>query len=312
MTDVLIIARSARALAASAHRAGYNVHAMDCFADEDTRSIAKSVYQLQYSCDGFVVEELRQQIEDVLSRHPDVVLVVGSGFEKDPALLEKLSEFVPVLSNRKSTVVSLKDPVSLCDILDSESIKHPEISLTRPDDTSQWLVKKVAGIGGAHVQWLTQDCTDIAADCYYQKYISGLVSSVVFLANGSDAKIVGLNQQLQSAQFTDMPFLFQGAVSVNDSDEQHKQQIEDVINKITNRAGLVGLCGLDYVLNDAGEIYVLEINPRPPSTFELHEQEGALFAEHLPILMDGRLITSAITTINIEAMQSIMRHKKFE
>jgi uncharacterized protein len=281
MTDVLIIARSGRALAASAKRAGYDVHVMDCFIDEDTSSLSESVHQLQYQCDGFAAEPVLAQTREIVSNYPEIKIVVGSGFEVNPELLDALSKLAPVVSNSKSTIVSLKDPISLREILDRNSIRSPEVSLTQPVDSNKWLVKKIAGIGGAHVQWLAQEFTVIAADCYYQKYVPGIVSSVVFLAKGTHAEIVGLNQQSQSAQFTDMPFLFQGAVSLNVIDEQHKQRIEDIINKITKQTGLIGLCGIDYIIDAAGEIVVLEVNPRPPSTFELHEHGFALFDAHL-------------------------------
>ena len=289
MTDYLIIARSGRALAVSAKRAGYNVHVIDCFADEDTKSFSESVHQLQYHCDGFAEKQLLEQSREVISRHPNIKVVIGTGFETIPDLLEKLSEFVPVLSNSKNTVVRLKEPVSFCEILNRNAIKHPDISLSRPIDSKKWLIKKVAGIGGGHVHWLEQACSESESDCYYQEYISGVVSSVVFLANGSHANIVGFNQQLQSDQFADMPFLYQGAVSVNVTSDNHKHVIEEIIKKITEKTGLTGLCGLDYIVDDTGDIYVLEVNPRPPSTFELHESEQSLFAAHLACF-DGRLV----------------------
>jgi uncharacterized protein len=289
MSDYLIIARSARALAASAKRAGYNVHVIDCFADEDTKSLSESVHQLQYHCEGFALDSLLGHTRDIVSHHPGVKIVVGSGFETNPDLIDELSDIVPVLSNSKNTIVSLKDPVSFSEILDRASIKYPEISLTRPIDSKKWLIKRVAGIGGGHVQWLEYNSSDKGSNFYYQQYVSGIVSSVVFLANGTHAKIVGFNQQIQSSQFFEMPFLFQGAVRVDDTIEHHKHDIDEIINAITEETGLTGLCGLDYIVDDTGDIYVLEVNPRPPSTFELHESGQSLFNAHLTCF-DGRLI----------------------
>ena len=289
MTDYLIIACSGRALAAAAQRAGYNVHVIDCFADEDTRSFSGSVHQLQYGCDGFAEEQLLVHVRKVISRHANVIVVVGSGFEANPELLDKLSELASVLSNSKNTVVSLKDPVRFCEVLSQNAIRHPDISLSRPKDSKKWLIKKVAGIGGGHVNWLDHACSESGSDYYYQQYIPGAVSSVVFLANGIHANIVGFNRQLQTDQFADLPFLYQGAISVNVTIDQHKHVIEEMINKITEKTGLTGLCGLDYIVDDAGDIYVLEVNPRPPSTFELHGSEQSLFAAHLACF-DGRLL----------------------
>lgn len=280
MTDFFIVARSGRALATSAYQAGYKVHVLDCFADEDTKTVSKTTHQLQYHCEGFDKTELMEQVKGLVSCYPKAMLVVGTGFEKKPELLESLAEIIPVLSNDKSTIQSLKDPVALYDLLRRASIIVPEISLTRPSDSDGWLLKEIAGIGGGHVKWLSQINSSSGSD-YYQKYISGNVSSAVFLARETHAILVGINEQLQSERFKEMPFLFKGAVKLNSIDEQHRQNVIEIINKITKQTGLKGLCGVDYIIADSGEIVVLEVNPRPPSSFELHEQQCNLFDAHL-------------------------------
>ncbi len=280
MTDFLIIARSGRALAASAKRAGYNVCVMDCFADADTIALSESTLQLAYKCSGFVAESLLTQTRAIVARHPGIKIVVGTGFEVNTGLLDALRDLAPVLSNSNNTIATLKDPISLCAVLGRAAVRYPTTSLTRPTDATGWLVKKAGGIGGAHVRWLSQ-VGNVAADCYYQKYISGIVASAVFLARGPHAEIVGFNRQLQTDQFTDMPFLFQGAVRLNTVAEQHRQDMQAIIDKITQQVSLTGLCGIDYIIDETGEIVVLELNPRPPSTFVLHEQAGSLFEAHL-------------------------------
>ena len=289
MTEVLIVARSGRALATSAYQAGYKVHVMDCFTDEDTKTVSKSTHQLQSHYEGFDKTELIEQVKALVSCYPEAVLVVGTGFEKTPELLDSLAEIIPVLSNKERTIHDLKDPVSLYELLSCASINAPEISLTHPIDPVGWLVKRIAGVGGGHVQWLSQLKFDIGTDCYYQKYIPGLVLSAVFLARETHAILVGINEQLPTDQFNDMPFLYKGVVKLNSIEEQHRQNVIEIINKITKKTGLKGLCGVDYVVAESGEIMVLEINPRPPSSFELYEQQGALFEAHLACF-EGREI----------------------
>ncbi len=289
MTDFLIIARSGRALAVSAHRAGYRVHVMDNFADEDTKAVSNTTHQLSYHCDGFDKTELISQVKELISYCPKVRVVVGSGFEKTPELLDSIAEFVPVLSNDKSTIHSLKDPVSLCDILRHASINAPEISLTQPTEPEAWLSKKVAGIGGAHVQWVSQLKPEVASDFYYQKHIPGIVSSAVFLAMETHAILVGINEQLQTEQFNEMPFLYKGVVSLKSVDEHYRKNVIEIINKITIQTGLIGLCGIDFIVDETGKIVVLEINPRPPSSLEVYDQELNLFDAHLACF-EGREI----------------------
>jgi uncharacterized protein len=281
MIDYLIIARSGRALAASAKRAGYKVSVADYFADEDTRSCSESVHQLQYHCDGFTKETLLRHIEEIVSSNPNVKLVTGSGFESTPNLLNTLHEVIPVLSSSRESIVALKDPVSFFKMLDKNSIGHPEVLFSKPITSKKYLIKRIGGIGGGHVNWSNQVELYDDSSSYYQEFVPGKVLSVVFLADGLQAGIVGFNQQLLSEQFEEMPFLYQGAITINEHSERHKENIQKIINKVTNETKLRGLCGLDYIVDEFDNIFVLEVNPRPPATFELHEGKQSLFDAHL-------------------------------
>lgn len=286
MTDFLIVARSGRALATSAYHAGYKVHVIDCFADIDTKAVSYSTHQLRCQREGFNKTELIEQVKALVSCYPEVMLVVGAGFEKTPALLDDLAEITSVLSNEKSIVHNLKDPIVFSAMLKSASIKAPEISLIRPDSSDGWLLKEIAATGGSHVKWLSK--INLNTDpCYYQKHIPGITFSAVFLARETHAILVGINEQLRSEQFNEMPFLYKGVVKLNAVEEEHSRSIIEIINKITKKTGLKGLCGVDYVVTKSGEIVVLEVNPRPPSSFELHEQQCTLFDAHLACF-DGR------------------------
>ena len=280
MKDILIVARSGRALATSAYEAGYTVHVLDFFADEDTKSFAKTTHQLQPHPEGFDKIELMQQVKKLVSCYPKAVLVVGTGFEKTPELLENLVEIIPVFSNDKKTVHNLKDPVYLYNMLRFASIKTPEISFECPINSDGWLLKEIAGTGGGHVKWLSQ-INPSSCSGYYQEHISGSILSAVFLANCTHAILVGISEQLQSKQFNSMPFLLGGVVRQSSDYQQQRQSIIEIINKITKQTGLKGLCGIDYIVTNSGLIFVLEVNPRPPSSFELYEKQSILFDAHL-------------------------------
>jgi uncharacterized protein len=303
VVDYLIIARSGRALAASAKRAGYKVSVADYFADEDTRSFSESVCRLQYHCDGFVAEELLIHIQDVITSNPKLKLVIGSGFESTPELLDSLAELAPVFANSRESIIALKEPVSFFEMLDRNSIQHPDVLFSKPIDSKDYLIKRIAGIGGGHVNWCDQVDSEQGSTCYFQKFIHGIASSVVFLANGLQTSIVGFNQQLQSSEFADMPFLYQGAVTTDNEAFENRDVIERIINKITEETGLKGLCGLDYIIDECGQIIVLEVNPRPPATFELHEVEHSLFDAHLACF-DGLLINDERKDDNAKKIRS--------
>ncbi len=289
MTNYVVIARSGRSLAASAHRAAYRVHVVDSFADEDTKLVSDSTHQVDFLDDDFAGSALLKKVRELVSCLSEVVLVTGAGFEKRTELLDRLADIAPVFSNSKSVIDALKDPVNFYKLLTDACISTPEISSSRPMAIENWLIKRPAATGGAYVQWAANIETDPASDSYYQKYISGTVSSAVFLAKKTHANIVGYNEQLQSDKFTEMPFLYKGAITKPTIENKHKQRIDKIVNEITMRTGLLGLCGIDYVVADSGEIFVLEINPRPPASFELHEQQVSLFELHIGCF-EGRKI----------------------
>jgi predicted ATP-grasp superfamily ATP-dependent carboligase len=106
----LIAASSGRALAASAHRAGLPVHVVDLFADRDTRRYAHTARVAGTLRDGFDPAWLVERIGQLRQSQNLEGLVVGSGFEDRPELLELLSEHCRLLGNPASTVRLVKDP----------------------------------------------------------------------------------------------------------------------------------------------------------------------------------------------------------
>jgi len=279
--EYLIIANSARALAESAVQTGYKVIVADYFADDDTKSISDSVHQLQYSDEGFNAEELISFVNEIIARHPDIKLVIGSGFESNTELVERLDQMLTVFANTKETIALLKKPVSFFSVLDKYSIQYPEVSLSRPKASEAYLIKGVASIGGRNVNWADKSNQELKSEHYYQQYIPGNVMSAVFLANGHNANVIGFNRQLQLNQFEKSPFLYQGAISRDRKTVLERKEIESIVNNITKESGLKGLCGIDYILDKENKVYVLEVNPRPPGTFELHKGRQSMFDAHL-------------------------------
>ena len=161
---------------------------------------------------------------------------------------------------------------------------YPFTSLCKTDfkDHAIFLIKEIAGMGGGHVVF-ESDINDkllSGSEYYYQEYIKGIVYSAVFLANGKEAKLIGINQHLKPSQISSKPFLYEGAITTN-LQKDKKEEIDSIINKLTKITKLFGLCGLDFIIDESNNIYVIDVNPRPPSTFELHENEYSLFAAHI-------------------------------
>lgn len=287
MYEYIIISVSARALAESASKAGYNISVIDSFSDKDTQLVSNDVHKVSYNSDGFNETELLSTIKNILVTSPNAVLLLGTGFESTPDLIKKLKSIAPVLSNSRETINVVKNPVGLSKILGRHGIEYPQTQLNKPDVSKKFLRKKIAGQGGDHISWYENESE--IPDSYFQEFISGDVYSALFIANGKNAKLIGVNQQLQSDDFNDLPFLYKGAIKLNRNIIKNIESIDNIIKIITTEGNLTGLCGLDYINRNNSEVVVLEVNPRPPATFELYEQQHLLFNAHIASF-NGELI----------------------
>lgn len=283
----LIIAQSGRALAASAERANIKTHVIDRFADTDTRCIALSTRVITGNIMGLCVRE----ILDGLNDYTDIPLtgvVIGSGLESSPELLNVINARVPLLGNLTDCVNNCKDPARFFALLDSLGIPHPDTRLSFSGYKRDWLVKRIGATGGLHINCSVKKIRQLS-DHYFQKFIHGRSISVVFIANGEQAQIIGLNETWTRAR-DNYDFCYAGAVTLPSIDKKVLTTLCEIVRLLVKQLGLVGLCGIDVIIDKDGECQVLEINPRPPATFELHERGFSLFHAHI-MACNGKLAT---------------------
>lgn len=271
---LLIIASSARALAASAVRAGYRPDVIDLFADADTRELAGEYHNITGDSSGLDPDVLLHCLAGYHARHGPVAILPGTGFESRPWLLTRLADYGHVFGNDCETVRQVKNPSLFNSALQRLGLPTPSVSLL-PAVSGNWLCKPEGGCGGVGIRaWKPGD--ELPTGYYLQQQASGRPASVVFLADGKQAWVVGYNL-CETVSESDMRFA--AAVSYRPSSPL-AGQLESAVTAVVQEFGLRGLCGLD-VLMDAGEFHILEINPRPPASFELHEGRESLIAAHL-------------------------------
>lgn len=280
---LLIIARSARALAASARRAGYPCDVIDQFADADTRALAdfcRVAAQLTPATLEPLLAEWRDRVAGNAAQ-----IVVGSGVEAQPALVDWLAGHAPVAANSAATLARLKQPRKLAALLGELAIQHPAIvtaAHAAVEPANDWLVKQAAGDGGGHVRSWQPPGTLGPAE-YLQRRCPGRPASAVFLADGRGARLVGYNHCLRAAAQTgdNDDYRFAGAIAAP-WPASLAAAIATAVDRLVAATGLRGLCGIDLLVDEtAGTFVLLEVNPRPPASFELHEQGGSLVAAHL-------------------------------
>lgn len=284
---LLVVALSARALAQAAQRGGHAPVALDLFADLDTRAAATAWGRVAARRGGFEPADLRAAIR-ALDPNERLAMVYGSGFECQPRMLERLCRRRPLLGNAPATLRAVKQPRQLAQRLARLGIPHPDVRfdsddalVRRPGD---WLSKRAGASGGGHVR---------PADGrrrpgrYWQRRVPGRPLSALFLADGRTARIVGWNAQWHESGDPDRPYTYGGAVGLPEAEVPafFRDGLAQALDALVPATGLVGLCGADCVVDEA-RWWLIEINPRPPASFDLHDRN---LLEHHIAALHGRL-----------------------
>lgn len=275
---VVVIGVSARALAQSAARAYAEVIALDAFGDRDTAAVARCIPVGIDAGVGVSAARVRKALGAlVLPGSP--AIVIGGGLERQPGFASTLHRFGNVYANDTDIVRSLKDPLLSAEFLAAWGWHMPETRLERPADVRGWLRKEIGGAGGVHVH-RAEDVGE-APRTFHQREIPGHPMSVTFLADGERVRILGVNRLLVEA-VGDAPFCYAGVISGAELSVPRFAQLHDRIARMVRLTALRGLNGVDFI-DDGEASWALEVNPRPPASFELHDDlaEDGLVAAHI-------------------------------
>jgi predicted ATP-grasp superfamily ATP-dependent carboligase len=165
------------------------------------------------------------------------------------------------------------------------------VSFEPPREAAGWLAKRAGGCGGAHIRRAAGALRDVRAppaDAYYQRVQHGVPMSALFLADGAAFRLVALNR-LIVRRLDDRPYVYAGAVGPV-SDRALERTIAQALALLVPEFGLRGLASLDFIADDAAGVHLLEINPRPSASMQLHAQAwpAGLMRAHVRALR-GRL-----------------------
>jgi len=259
---LIIAAISARGYAQAAHEQAYSVITLDAFADADTQALAEQCFKVKFDENGVDEVDFKHQFSQI-EIDGDCCFVYGSLFDTKPALLAWVAARVRVLGNSAETL-RIARSLDFFRLLDDLSIEHPEVQLNVPDDAHNWLAKSLFSTGGAHVK----PASVYKEGDYFQRKIEGVSVSLLFVADGKAATVIGFNQQF-SAPTLEMPYRFAGAVSNVVLSLQVQQHFVEAAEKLTVELGLIGMNSLDAVL-EGERLWILELNPRLSATFNLY------------------------------------------
>lgn len=274
----LIISQSGRSLAAATKLAGYECLVIDQFADQDTQLLAEAFIKVPVFND----ESLPVAIQTLQNRYSIKGIVIGSGFEQQPDLINIIGQQLPVFGNTVETLKMINNPKFFFSELQQRDLTFP-VTIFDPDEIDltqgQWLRKCAGQSGGQHVAVYDPNLVwpDGNINQYYQARVFGENRSCVFLANGQEAYLVGINRTWVEAN----SFKFAGAVTQNLQKDHTRGQLKEILDQLVVQFSLKGVCGLDYILC-RDKIVILEINARPTASVELYDHsECSLFKAHL-------------------------------
>ena len=270
---LLIVGASARAAAESAHRAGFQVNAIDLFGDQDLCRIANVI-----RCHH---QDYPSALPRLAAQFPASPFCYVGGLENHPSVVEELQAVRPLRGVSPQSLPRCRDPWQLAALAAHHGLRFPAIQSTPPDGSS-WLRKPFASAGGLGVRECDSDSTRTSArpsgTHYYQTFVPGPVCSGWFLADDRTCRLWGVSRQLTVRELSapGPPFAYAGSVGPLPLDPDTLQEWSTWGAVLWEHFGLRGLFGIDAVCaNERGEApWLLEINPRFTASMELWDHAG--------------------------------------
>ena len=278
---LLIVGASARAAAASAVRAGLNVHTIDLFADHDLARVASAQR---------VASNYPQEAAEMALRLPPMAWMFTGGFENHSGLIEQVSRRHRMRGPTPADIVRVRNFTQLADSLSGSPFRFPasfaessgsiESPGRRPDaktsEQDEWLLKPIASCGGSHIQFARR-AGSVATNQIRQRYVEGTSYSVSFLTNGFDCQLLGVTRQWlarDSAAYQTKaavsPFAYVASVGpLPEVAREHSWR--ELGQRMVDKFRMRGVFGVDVVISNDGVPFVLEVNPRYTASMECIE-----------------------------------------
>lgn len=282
---ILIVSNSGRMLAKCAKNAGYSPLVIDCFADADTQLLALKYIKVN----SLALEFVRPAVSILKSQYKIGYIIYGSGLESNLDTLEFLQQNLSILGNTLDVFTAIQNKSIFFPKLKQLQIPYPEISFQAPDIYEGWLIKPMQGEGGLGIKNYNKKVGNSALN-YWQKYISGIPLSVLFVANGAEFKVIGFHK-LFNKQINDNAFVFSGLMSQPEISKNIFQSVNQWLARLVPEFTLQGINSLDLIVqNDS--FFALEVNARPSASMQLYNED--LLSEHVNSCLMGQLKTMPV------------------
>lgn len=262
---VLVFAQSGRFIAESATRAGYPVRVADCFGDSDTLSVAEAWLQIP-SFSTLSDNDFLQSVEQ-LSLGEDCLLICGTGIERFYPALKRLPPHIRLVGNTPETLARVRQPTQFFALLERLNLPYPATGFVGPIP-AQSLVKPSDAAGGRGIKRAGSGTLQTGE--FYQQFVDGVSRSACFIADGRQAKILGWNRQHHRQNSFELEMIQQP----DQPSSQLQDDLETAVSALVAQTGLKGFNSLDFIVDRADRLFILEINPRISASVELLQQQN--------------------------------------
>jgi uncharacterized protein len=283
--QIAIVGASVRAAAASAVRAGYQVAAADLFADADLCRIAMATKIDNYP------HGLLDWLERLRPR-PKAWTYTGA-LENHPDLVDAMADVAPLWGNGGSSLRYSRSPLRLAEALRRAGLRFPEVRASPeglPCDGT-WLLKTGLGASGSGVRAFTSK-SRVSQGVVFERRVAGTPYSAVYAAAGGRASLFGAVRQLVGETWLGAgEFQYCGAIGHDPFPDLIHAEIERIGSTLAQEFGLVGLFGVDLVINGE-QVWTIEVNPRYTASVEVVERTSGVdaIAGHVSACRDGVLL----------------------
>ncbi|MFM1995839.1 MAG: hypothetical protein RLZZ111_226 [Planctomycetota bacterium] len=285
---LVLLGGSVRALAESAHRAGFAVHAADLFCDLDTIACARQAVSVAVA--GAASERYPWSLRTAAAAFPRGAVWCYSGaLENHPAVIAAIAAERPLAGVPADVVRRLRDRRRLAAAARAAGL-HVPLTLASPALVpldGSFLVKPRHGAGGRGIhRWTPAARAAWAARAeqeplIWQRLAPGLPISAAYLMAPDGSRLLGATLQLVGCAWCRAAdFAWCGGVAVRpgtgaDPCGPFLALLERLGEELAARFEPRGVLGVDCIALADGRVLVLEVNPRPTASMELYERLGA-------------------------------------
>lgn len=282
---LLIVGASGRAAAASARRAGFEPYVIDLFADVDTRRLAPTL-----RCPP---DRYPGAIPGLADEHPPGPFIYTGGLENHPDCVGALTRRRRLFGVAPDVLRPIREPHWLATALSGRFKSLPETikptGCHPPDPGRIWLRKPDRGAGGRGVRFARPEDwapADQPCDYHLQEFIPGDSYSALFLSPraGTSRCFAVLRQLVGEPWLHAPPFGYSGNIGPLPIIDTFRPQLERLAASVGASQGLIGVWGIDFILN-GNDVYPVDLNPRYTASVELYEygRDVSLLARHCEV-----------------------------